>query len=113
MDKFKLVIIIAMLVSLAMLGAIVFISQDAINNAKIPDVERGIVISKAPVLDSHPANYTVNLSENRALYILNNPALYQSIQENQTYLFQCRIDFNNKMTIINNATLIPTPTPNP
>ena len=109
MDKFRLVIVIAMLVSLATLGAIVFIAQDAINNAKIPDVERGVVISKAPVLDNHQANYIVILSENRALYIINNPALYQSLVENQTYLFECRIDLNNKITIIDSATQITTP----
>jgi hypothetical protein len=113
MDEFKIIVTVALLVSLAALGAVIFIAQDAVNNAKIPDVERGIVISKAPVSDNHPANYTVNLSENRAFYILNNPSLYESIQENQTYLFGCRIDLNNKITLIESATLIPAPAPNP
>ena len=113
MDEFKIIVTIAILVSLVTLGTVIFIAQDAINNVKILDVERGLVISKAPVSDSHPANYTVNLSENRALYVLNNKTLYESIQENQSYLFECRIDFNNKMTIIDSATLLPTPTPNP
>ncbi len=61
MDEFKIVIIVAILVSLATLGTIIYISEDAINNAKIPDVERGTVSSKALVSDNHPANYTVNL----------------------------------------------------
>jgi hypothetical protein len=111
MDEFKIVVIVAILFSLVTLGTVIFIAQDAINNAKIPDIERGLVISKAPVSDSHPANYTVNLSENRALYVLNNNALYESIQKNQSYLFECRIDFNNKMTIIDSATLINTTSP--
>jgi hypothetical protein len=110
MDKLKAVVIVAILVLLATSGAIFFIGQDAINNAKIPDVERGTVLSKAPLSDSNPTNYTVTLSENRVLYIVNNPSLYQSIQVNQTYTFECRIDFNHKMTVVDVATLI-TPSP--
>ena len=111
MDKLKLVIVVAVLSMMATLGVIVFIAQDAINGAKIPDAERGMVISKAPVTDDHPANYTVTLPENKVLYIVNNPALYESIVENKTYLFECRIDLANKMTIIENASLIPAPSP--
>jgi len=107
MDEFKIVIIVAILISLATLGTIIYISEDAINNAKIPDVERGTVSSKAPVSDNHPANYTVNLSSGQKLYILNNATFYDSITVNQSYVFNCRVDFNNKMTIIDQATLIP------
>jgi len=107
MDEFKIVIIVAILVSLATLGTIIYISEDAINNAKIPDIERGTVSSKAPISDNHPANYIVNLSSGQKLYILNNATLYNSIIVNQSYVFDCRADFNNKMTIIDHATLIP------
>jgi hypothetical protein len=113
MDAFKIVVVVAIIVSVATLGTIIFISENAIDNSKIPDVTRGLVVSKGVVLDSHPANYTVNLQDNQALYILNNPSLYELIQENQSYIFDCRIDFNNKMTLIENATLIPMPTPAP
>jgi hypothetical protein len=106
LDAFKIVVTLALVFSLATLGAIVLISVDAIDNAKIPDITRGTVTSKAPVTDSHPADYEVALAENQVLYIQNNTVLYERIQVNQTYLFDCRIDFNNKMTIIENATLI-------
>jgi hypothetical protein len=102
-DAFKLTIIFTVVVSVGILAGIMLIAQDMINNAKIPDVERGLVFSKAPVSDSRPANFTVNLSDGKTLYIQNNATLYQSILENQTYIFTCRIDFNNKMTLIDNA----------
>jgi hypothetical protein len=110
MDEFKIVVIVTILISVAVFGGTMYVLQDAINNAKIPEVTRGLVVSKAPVSDSHPANYTVNLSDNQVLYILNNPSLYERILENQSYVFDCRIDFNNKMTIVDNATLIPAST---
>jgi hypothetical protein len=106
MDEFKIVIIVAILVSLVTLGTIIYISEDAINNAKIPDVERGLVVSKALVSNNHLANYTVSLSSGQKLYIPNNVTFYDSIIVNQSYVFDCRLDFNNKMTIINHATLI-------
>ena len=107
MDAFKTTVIIAIIVSLGALGTIFYITQDAMSNAKIPDVQTGLVISKAPVTDKPQANYAVTLSDNRQLYISNNMTLYNGILENQTYVFSCRIDFNNKITIIENATLIP------
>jgi hypothetical protein len=110
-DAFKLTIILTTIVSVGVLAGIMFIAQGMINNAKIPDVERGVVTSKAPVLDSYPANFTVNISDGKTLYIQNNATLYQSILENQTYIFTCRIDFNNKMTLIDSADLVPTTNP--
>jgi hypothetical protein len=107
MDAFKTTVIIAIIVSLGALGTIFYITQEAISNAKIPDVQTGLVISKAPVADKPPANYTVTLSDNRQLYISDNITLYNGILENQTYAFGCRIDFKNKITLIENATLIP------
>jgi hypothetical protein len=109
MDEFKIVVIVAILVSLATLGTIIYISEDSINNAIIPDIERGTVSSKALVSDNHPANYKINLSSGQKLYILNNSTLYDSIIVNQDYVFDCRVDLNNQMTIINHASLI-TPT---
>jgi hypothetical protein len=108
-DAFKVTIIVVILLSLGVLGTVFYIAQDAINNVKIPDVQTGLVISKAPISDKLPANYTVNISDNRALYISNNMALYDSILVNQTYAFNCRIDFSNKITLIDNATLVHNP----
>ena len=102
MDEFKIVIIVAILVSLATLGTIIYISEDAINNAKIPDITRGIVTSKTVITDKPSANYSITLSDGRTLYIQNKSALYESIivNENQTYTFDCRIDYNNNMVLI-------------
>jgi hypothetical protein len=113
MDAFKVTVIMIIIVSLGALATVFYIAQDAVNNAKIPDVQTGLVISKAPVSDKSPANYTVKITDNRVLYIANNVTLYDSILVNQTYVFICRIDFNNKITIIENATLVPKPTSNP
>jgi hypothetical protein len=106
-DAFKLTIILAIVATVGVLAGIIFISQDAIENAKIPDIERGLVLSKSPISDTRPANYTVNLSDGKTLYIQNNATLYQSILENQTYVFTCSLDFNNKMTLIDKADLVP------
>jgi hypothetical protein len=106
MDEFKIVIIVAILVSLATLGTIIYISEDAINNTKIPEIERGTVSSKATVSDNHQANYTINLSSGQKLYILNNATFYNSIIINQSYVFECRVDLNNKMTIIDHTTIL-------
>jgi hypothetical protein len=106
MDEFKIVIIVAILVSLATLATIIYISEDAINNAKIPNIERGTVSSKAIVSDNHAANYTVGLSSGQKLYILSNATFYNSIIVNQSYVFECRVDLNNKITIIDHATLL-------
>jgi hypothetical protein len=111
LDAFKLTIILTTIVYFGVLAGIMFIAQDMINNAKIPDVERGLVASKAPVLDNHPANFTVNISDGKTLYIQNNASLYQSILVNQTYVFTCHVDFNNKMTLIDSADLVPATNP--
>lgn len=104
MDEFKIVIIAAIL-TLATLVTIIYISEDAINNAKIPDITRGIVTSKNIVTDKPLANYSITLSDGRILYIQNKSALYDSIiiNENQTYIFDCRIDYNNNMVLIDSV----------
>ena len=111
MDAFKLTIVFTIVLSIGIIAGIMFIAQDMINSTKIPDVERGVVASKAAISDNHLANFTVNLSDGKTLYIQNNGTLYQSILENQTYVFTCRIDFNNKMTLIDNADLVPATNP--
>ena len=100
MDEFKIVVVVAILVSLATLGTIIYISEDAINNSKAPDIERGRVVSKSVISNKPSANYSVTLSDDKTLYIQNNSVLYDSILENQTYVFDCRINYNDKMLLI-------------
>ncbi len=105
MDAFKITIAVAVLASLAILGGIFFITQNAIDNSKIPEVQKGLVVSKDVVADGNPANYSVSLEGGKTLYILNNPDLYESILVNKTYQFDCWKDFKQKITIIETATL--------
>lgn len=108
MDAFKTTIAVAVLSSLAILGAMFFITQNAIDTAKIPEVQKGLVVSKDVVADGHTANYSISLEGGKTLYILNNPALYNSILVNETYQFDCWNDFKQKITIIETATIQPT-----
>jgi len=100
MDEFKLIVVVAVLVSLTILGTVIYIAEDAINNVKAPDIERGLVVSKSVGTDRPTANYSVTLSGNKTLYIQSDKVLYDSILENQTFVFGCRIDYNNKIILI-------------
>jgi hypothetical protein len=106
MDEFKIIVVVAVLVSLATLGTVFYIAEDAINNVKVPDIERGVVVSKSVITDKSTANYAVTLSDNKTLYIHSDKVLYDSILENQTYLFDCRIDYNNNILLINGVQLV-------
>jgi hypothetical protein len=99
-DAFKLTILATVMISLIMLGFIVFVAHDAISNSTIPDVERGVVVSKAVVTDKPIAKYAVFLSDGIELYIRNDEELFNSIIENYTYVFDCKIDFNNHMLMM-------------
>jgi hypothetical protein len=107
-DTFKITIAVAILSSLAILGAMFFITQNAIDNSKIPEVQKGLVVSKDAITDGHTANYSISLEGGKTLYILDNPALYDSILVNQTYQFDCWKDFKQKITIIETAIIQPT-----
>lgn len=107
MDAFKVSVAVAILLSLITLGFISYVASDAIQGAKIPDAEYGIVVSKGVIENDDIGYYTVSLENNKILYILNNSTLYNKIQVNQSYLFECRINFNNKMIIIDKATQPP------
>ena len=107
MDAFKVTIIVAVLASLAVLGGIVLISQDAVNNAKIPEVQKDKVVSKTVITDGNPANFSVTLESGQILYILKDSDLYDSILTNQTYQFDCLLDFKQKIIFIETATIQP------
>jgi len=103
MDEFKISVAVAILLSLIALGFISYVASDAIQGAKIPDAEYGIVVSKGLVENGDISYYAVTLENNKILYILNNSTLYDSIKENSNYLFTCHIDYLKHMTIIDST----------
>jgi hypothetical protein len=113
MGEFKLVVVLSIMVSLIALGAIIYISENAVGTAKILDVTRGQVKSKDPLANNSLANYVVNLSDNRVLYISSNMSLYNSIQENQSYVFDCFIDFPHRVTFIDKVSNLSLSSPAP
>ncbi len=66
----------------------------------------GVVVSKSKVTDLSNVDYSINLANGRTLYIANNGTLFNGIMLNQTYLFDCRINYSNNMFLINNAKLV-------
>lgn len=105
MDAFKITIAVAVLVSLAILAGIFFITQNAIDTSRIPEVQKGLVVSKALDKDGYPTGYSISLESGKTLYIQNNLVLYESILVNQTYQFDCWMDFKQRITIIETATI--------
>ncbi len=103
MDTFKAVIIVAVILSLVSLAFISVVTDDATKYAKTPDEEYGIVTAKAPFADIRIANYSVSLSNGKTLHIESNTTLYDSIEINKSYLFECRLDFTNQLTLIDSA----------
>lgn len=103
MDAFKTIAVVSVALSLVFLGVVVAVSENAINNAAIPDIQYGLVTAKAPVTDGHQANYTINLANNKILYVQSNQTLYDTVEVNKTYVFTCRIDLPNQMLIAESA----------
>ncbi len=107
MDAFKRMILISIAVSLIAIGFIAYVATDAIQGAKIPDEESGIIASKGPVMDGHAANYTVTLESGKVLYIVSNSTLYDELVVGSNYVFVGRIDFLGGITVIDSAKLKP------
>jgi hypothetical protein len=105
LDAFKRIIVYSIVVSLISLGFIVYVMGDAIEGAKIPDAESGIIASKGLISDEHAANYTVTLESGKVLYIVNNSTLYDELTVGSNYVFTCHIDFLGSMRIIDSAQL--------
>jgi hypothetical protein len=103
MYTFAKAILLTVVLSIGTLGIIVALLVNDVNQASIPDIEQGTVLSKQAL--TNQTDYVINLQDGKSLYIQGNATLYGSIQENQTYVFDCRIDFNNHITIIDSATL--------
>lgn len=104
LDTFKAAVIVAIVLSLAAIGFIGVVAIDVIQGSKIPEQQYGTVASKSPLTDNPLADYMVTLVNGKTLYIQNNATLYDTLQINQSYLFDCRIDFTNQMTLIDKAT---------
>jgi hypothetical protein len=107
LDAFKRIILLSVLASLIALGFIAYVATDAIQGVKIPDQEYGIVTSKGPVTDGHAADYVVTISTGKTLYIQTNQTMYDYLQKNSSYLFDCRIDLIGDMIIIDSASQPP------
>ncbi len=103
MDAFKISVAVAILLSLIALGFISYVASDAIQDAKIPDSEYGLVVSKGLIENEEIGYYTVTLENNKILCILNNSTLYDNIKETSSYLFTCHIDYLKHMTIIDSV----------
>ena len=103
MDGFKTAVIATLLVSIVAIGFMAYIVGDVLENAKIPDQQYGTVDTKNTVTDNHPASYVVTLQDGKQLYITTNTTTYDTIEIGKSYLFRCRIDVKNQMTIIDSA----------
>ncbi|MDR1992754.1 MAG: hypothetical protein LBQ98_04545 [Nitrososphaerota archaeon] len=103
MDGFKVTVLVTLLISLAAIGVIAFVLGDAISNVRIPDQQYGTIEFKGPVTDNRPANYTVKFTDGKQFYIISNTTIYESLELNKSYLFNCRIDIKNQMVIIDSA----------
>ncbi|HSV50432.1 MAG TPA: hypothetical protein VLH35_08945 [Candidatus Acidoferrales bacterium] len=106
MDAFKKIIVISLALTLISLGFVAWVASDAIANGTIPDSESGVVTSKGPVTDGHPADFTVSLEGGKVLYIVNNGTLYNELAIGAKYVFACRIDILDDMIVIDSASLV-------
>ena len=97
-DIFTLTFVLAIAVSVIAVGIIFLIAQN--NLTDIPSTERGLVVSKTVV---NANDSIIELSDGKTLHILNNTPLYLSLQENQSYIFDCSFNYNTKMTIVKTA----------
>jgi hypothetical protein len=106
MEAFKTTVVVCMLLAVVAVGFIAVVANDAIEGAKIPDQEFGTVVAKAPVTADIPADYMVLLDNEKVLYIQtkDNATVYGLLKENVSYLFDCRIDYKNHLTLILSAT---------
>ena len=99
-DAFISTIVLALIISV-LTGAFVYLIVQNNLNA-IPSVERGVVASKSTV---NANDDTIKLSNGKTLHILNNATLYNSLVENQKYIFDCLYNYHTKITTVQSATL--------
>jgi hypothetical protein len=97
-DVFTLTFVFAIVIAVISGGIVILIAQN--NLTDIPLTERGTIVSKT-VINTNDS--VIGLSNGRILHILNNPPLYQSLQQNQSYIFNCRFNYNTKIIVIEDA----------
>ena len=97
-DPFTLTIVVAIIVSVVIVGVVALV---VLNDLKsIPSGESGLIVSKSVITLNESE---IELSNGKTLYILNNTPLYLSLQENQTYSFDCLFNYYTKTTYIQSA----------
>jgi hypothetical protein len=97
-DVFTLAFVFAIVIGVIVVGVVIQIAQN--NLTGIPSTERGLIVSKT-VINANDS--VIGLSDGKTLHILNNTPLYLSLQENQSYIFNCLFNYNTKTTAIENA----------
>jgi len=103
MDAMKKIVFLTIIVCIGVSAVISVILVDSLATSSIPDVQRGSVLEKQRVSENVSR---IDLANGQKLFVVKNDALFSRIAVNESYVFDCRIDFNNKITIIDNATLI-------
>ena len=99
-DAFTLTVVLTLIISVFTVGIVFLIAQN--NLSIIPSVERGLIVSKN-VISANDS--VIKLSDGKALHVSNNNSLYSSLQENQSYVFNCLFDYHTKITFIETATI--------
>ncbi|HUK84419.1 MAG TPA: hypothetical protein VLU95_01010 [Candidatus Acidoferrum sp.] len=94
-DAFTLTVVLAIVISVITCGVIIIIARNSLTI--IPSVERGKIVSKN-VINANDS--VIELSGGKILHILNNATLYMTLQENQSYSFNCLYNSNTKITTI-------------
>jgi hypothetical protein len=102
MDAFAKAVVLTALLMVAVLGVIIVVGM--ISEDSIPDEQLGIVFSKQVISESN-STYTVKLYSGQVFYVLNS-TLYDSIIENQTYVFSNHINFHSHMTIVDSCQIL-------
>jgi hypothetical protein len=97
---------VSVLVCIAAFAYVGYVTIDAIQGAKIPDEQYGVVASKAEVTDVQSLHYSVTLVDGKVFYIQSNTTLYESINENVSYLFICRIDLPNNRVLLDGVSQV-------
>jgi hypothetical protein len=100
-DPFTLTIVVVIIIAIVVVGIVALV---LVNNLKtIPSGESGLIVSKSVINANESA---IELSNGKTFYILNNTPLYDSLQENQTYSFDCLFNYHTKTTYIESAQVI-------
>jgi hypothetical protein len=97
-EPFKLLIVAIIIISIAAIGISATLLIDNLKN--IPSGENGLIVSKSVITANESM---IELSGGKTLYISNNTPLYLSLQENQTYSFNCIYNYYTKTEYIENA----------